>query len=86
LEEIGTRFRVTLSMARATASELDAIDAAILASLAADGGRSTQQIAAAIKRTPRATRMRLLSLIERGLVSEIGTSPQDPKRRYFRVT
>lgn len=26
---------------------------------------------------------RLLGLIERGLVREVGTSPQDPKRRYF---
>jgi ATP-dependent DNA helicase RecG len=86
LEEIGTRFRVTLSMTRAATPELDGIDAAILESLTVDGGLSTQQIATAIKRTPRATRMRLLSLIERGLVREIGTSPQDPKRRYFRVT
>ena len=33
----------------------------------------------------RAARTRLLKLVERGLVREVGTSPQDPRRRYFRV-
>ncbi len=35
--------------------------------------------------TARATRTRLVKLVERGLVREIGTSPQDPRRRYFRT-
>lgn len=46
-EEIGTRFRVTL--------------------------------------TPRATRTRLSRLVAGGLVPEVGTGPQDPKRRYYRA-
>ena len=85
IEEIGTRFRVTLYTERSESPELDPIDAAILKSLAAGNGLSTREIAAAIDRTPRATRTRLQSLVDRGLVREIGTSPQDPKRRYFRV-
>ena len=44
LEEIGTRFPVTLRLERIG---------------------------------------RLLQLVGRGLVREVGTSPQDPKRRYF---
>ena len=39
-----------------------------------------------IARTPRAARTRFASLVERGLVREIGSNPQDPKRRYFRAT
>ena len=83
LEEIGTRFRVTLRTIRIQAPSLDATDQAIVDALAAGRGLSTNDIAARIRRTPRAARTRLLGLIERGLVREVGTSPQDPKRRYF---
>lgn len=31
----------------------------------------------------RTTRTRLARLVGRGLVREIGTGPQDPRRRYF---
>jgi len=44
----------------------------------------TSEIAKAINLTPRATRTRLARLVGRGLVHEVGTGPQDPKRRYFR--
>jgi ATP-dependent DNA helicase RecG len=85
LEEIGLRFRVTLYTTRVQAPQRDAIDQAILDALAEGEGRSTTELAAHIQRTPRATRTRLASLIERGLVREIGSSPQDPKRRYFKA-
>ena len=42
-------------------------------------------IAQAIDLTRRATRTRLAKLVGRGLVREIGTGPQDPKRRYYKV-
>jgi DNA-binding Lrp family transcriptional regulator len=45
----------------------------------------TSEIAKGIRLTSRATRTRLARLVERGLVREVGTSPQDPKRRYFRA-
>ena len=86
LEEIGTRFRVTLHTARGQAPRLDGIDQVILDSLSGSVGRSTNEIAVEIERTPRATRTRLASLVERGLVREIGSSPQEPKRRYFKAT
>jgi ATP-dependent DNA helicase RecG len=85
LEEIGARFRVTLHTARTGSPVVDTADQAILDAMAGDSGLATQEIAAAIELTPRATRTRLAKLVERGLVREIGTSPQDPKRRYFRA-
>jgi predicted HTH transcriptional regulator len=83
LEELATRFRVTLRTARASAPAVDPTDRAILEALSGETGRSTQQVAEAIGLTARATRTRLARLAGRGLVLEIGTSPQDPKRRYF---
>ncbi len=86
LEEIGTHFRVTLRTARGKPSPLQDLDMAILEALSDGLGQSTRQIASLIDRSPRAARTRLASLVERGLVREIGSSPQDPKRRYFKAT
>ncbi len=83
LEEIGMRFRVTLSVLPERALELDERDQKILATLAEGKGKSTQQIADAIALSPRATRTRLRALIERGLLVEIGSGPQDPRRLYY---
>jgi len=84
-EEISTRFRVTLSTERIGRPALDEVDQAILDALAGGEGRLTSEIAVVIDLTPRATRTRLARLVERGLVRELGTGPQDPKRRYFRA-
>lgn len=70
--------------ARTGSLAVDTTDQAILDALAGGDGLATQEIATAIELTPRATRTRLAKLVERGLVREIGASPQDPKRRYFR--
>jgi len=83
-EEIGTRFRVTVSTERTGPPALDETDQVILDALAGGVGRLTSEIAKAIDLTPRATRTRLARLAGRGLVREVGTGPQDPKRRYFR--
>ena len=82
-EELATCFRVTLPTARVGRSVLDQTDRAILARLAGGKGRLTSEIAQAIDLTPRATRTRLAKLVGRGLVREIGTGPQDPRRRYY---
>lgn len=84
LEELGSRFRLTLRTDRGPLPRLDAIDQAILDSLSDGAGRSTQEISEHIERTSRATRTRLASLLERGLIRQVGSGPQDPKRRYFR--
>ncbi len=85
LEEIGTRFRVTLFTERVGAPSLDPTDQAILDVLDDGEGRLTSEIAREIERTSRTTRTRLARLIERGLVREIGSGPQDPKRKYYRA-
>jgi predicted HTH transcriptional regulator len=83
LEEIGNRFRVTLWLEQVGATALDKTEQAILVILSDGTGRVTSDIAKVIGLTPRATRTRMVRLVERGLAREVGTSPQDPKRRYF---
>lgn len=88
LEEIGTHFRVTLSAIPRRASAKDARDEAILAALSSslEAGLSTSEIAKQINLSPRASRTRLAALVERGLIAEIGSGPQDPHRRYYMVS
>lgn len=83
LEEIGTRFRVTMRTEKMATPVMEPTDRAILNALADGEGLSTREIAEVIGLTPRATRTRLATLVGRGLVREVGTSPQDPKRKYF---
>ena len=85
LEEIGSRFRATLFSTRVGQGRMHATDVAILNALSSDDGFTTAEIANAIGLSPRATRTRLVRLIGHGLVREIGTGPQDPKRRYYRT-
>lgn len=83
-EEIGTRFRVTIFTTAERSAVLDSRDQAILTVLDDENGHLTSEIAKSIGLTARATRTRLARLVERGLVREIGTGPQDPRRRYFK--
>jgi ATP-dependent DNA helicase RecG len=86
-EEIGTHFRVTIFTVRRSPSPQDDRDRKILAALTkhAQTGLATSELAKRLSISPRAARTRLASLVERGLVSEIGSGPQDPRRRYFPV-
>jgi ATP-dependent DNA helicase RecG len=83
LEEIGTHFRVTIFTEQKLMPKLTDADNAVLTLLKKQDGLSTQKIAQQTKVSPRTTRLRLLSLIERGLVIEIGSSLQDPRKKYF---
>ncbi|MCL6551567.1 MAG: helix-turn-helix domain-containing protein [Firmicutes bacterium] len=83
LEEIGIHFRATLSAGRQRPPALDEVDRAIVAALRGGRGLSTQAVAERIGRSTRATRSRLLRLVQRGVVVEVGTGPTDPRRRYF---
>lgn len=83
-EELAMRFRVTIANKQVAPRALDKTDQEIIDALTSDG-RLTSQIAKVIGLTPRATRTRLAKLVDRGLVREIGTDPQDPKRQYFRA-
>jgi predicted HTH transcriptional regulator len=80
-EEIGGRFRVTLSMTPGGDLVLDPVDQAIVTVLGTNGA-TTAEVAAGIGKSARTARTRLLRLIERGLVVEVGTGPTDPRRRY----
>jgi len=82
-EELGARFRVTLYTIRTAEPTADATNQRILELLRSGVGLSTQEIASAIDLSARATRSRLAKLVNQGLVREVGTSPQDPRRRYF---
>jgi predicted HTH transcriptional regulator len=84
-EEVATRFRVTIATAQVDRPALDETDQIIVKALASGKGLLTSEIAKAIGRTTRATRTRLTRLVGSGLLREVGTGPQDPKRRYFRV-
>lgn len=59
------------------------LDERIVGALRKRDGLATNEIARAIGRTERTTRSRLVSLIGRGLIVEVGTGPHDPRRRYF---
>ena len=84
-EELGTHFRVTLFTTRTNPRSIDAINQGIIELLqqASDQGLATGKIAEKINLSTRATRTRLLKLIELGLVTEIASSAQDPNRLYF---
>lgn len=58
-------------------------DQAILNALGRANVLATCEIAAVIGYSLRATGTRLVRLVDRGLVREIRTGPQDPRRRYF---
>jgi predicted HTH transcriptional regulator len=82
LEEIGNSFRVTFRRERTAKPERDGLDTAIVEFLRRKPGASTSQIAAAIKRTTRATQTRLKRLVELGQLVAIGSSAQDPRKGY----
>jgi predicted ArsR family transcriptional regulator len=82
-EEIATRFRVTITTTQVGPRVVEDTDQAILDVLSGARGLATSEIAAAIGLSSRATRTRLARLVGHGLVREIGTGPQDPRRRYF---
>jgi len=85
-EEIADRLQVTLAMSPINPVLIDGRDEQILDLLAVNDGLSTSEIAHAIDISARATRSRLVKLVARELVVEVGTGPRDPKRKYHRTT
>lgn len=83
-EEIGGRFRITFSTAAVSTPQLAADHQALLISLRAAGlvGLSTAALARVIGKSARTTRTRMQQLVELGLAYEIGSGPNDPRRRY----
>ena len=81
-EEVGMHFRVTLYSETKKESIPDRIEERILSALRERKDLSTKEIAGLIRRSPRAVRTRMIGLVKRGLVVEIGTGPRDPRKRY----
>jgi len=82
-EVLATRFRVTISTQRGTRPVRDKRDEAILACISGSAGLLTNEMATAIGLSARATRTGPARLVGGGLLREIGTGPQEPRRRYF---
>ena len=61
---------------------MDDRDVRIVEALRASETLSTARITALIGMSTRGTRARLQSLVERGLVIEIGSGSTDPRRKY----
>jgi predicted HTH transcriptional regulator len=80
--EVGLSFRVTLSTLRTGEPATDARDEKLLDALAERGALSTSVLATAVGLSDRATRTRLRNLVDRGLVTEIGSGRNDPQRKY----
>ena len=85
-EEIGVRLRLTLRTEQVRPVTLDPTDQAILDLLQGSEGRRTFEVAEGIGFSPRSARARLSRLVERGLVVVVGTGPNDPRRKYVRVS
>ena len=83
-EEVGFFVRVTLRTEKVAPVRVDERDSTILALLESGESCGTREIAQAIGLSTRSTRTRLARLVERGLVREVGTSPNDPGRTYVR--
>ena len=83
-EELGFRLRVTLRTGKVAPARVDGRDSTILTLLESGDSYGTREIAEAIGLSTRSTRTRLARLVERGLVREVGTGPNDPRRIYVR--
>jgi ATP-dependent DNA helicase RecG len=81
-EEIGLHFRVTLYRESRRTSPPDEVEMQIIGALEEHKSLSTKDIAGITDLSARAIRTRMISLIERKVVVEIGSGPRDPKKRY----
>lgn len=81
--ELGFRFRVTIRTERITEPALDPVEDRIVTFVREGDGRSTAEIAAHAGLSTRATQHRLAALAERGFIVVVGSSPRDPRRRWF---
>lgn len=82
-EEISTHFRVTLYTQVMKKVSMHEIDRVILNAVKKSNGLSTSEIAKIVNKSQRATRTRLLNLIKKGFIFEVGSGIHDPNRKYF---
>lgn len=62
---------------------LDDIDETIVTALKQRDGLSTKEIAQTINKSQQAVRTRLITLIEKEVVVEVGKGINDPGKKYF---
>ncbi len=86
-EELSFRFRATILLVPEQEPELDDVTQKIRAALSTPAGKnsglSSQQIAAEVGLSTRAIRARMTALAQSGLVTAVGRSARDPRRKYF---
>jgi ATP-dependent DNA helicase RecG len=81
--ELGGQFRVSISLMTQEPAVLDRTEQAIVKFLAQANGSSVKEIAAVIGISTRTVRARLAELVDKGVVTVVGTGPHDPKRKFF---
>ena len=84
-EEIGNQFRVTLYSEKKREAVQDESAEKIVRQLRKRGKIGTKDAAALWKITPRAARLRLIKLVEAGILQKTGTSLRDPLGGYVLV-
>jgi predicted HTH transcriptional regulator len=82
-EEVGTHFHVTIRLQTRGAALVDDVEDRILGAVRDTDGLSTRRVAEAVGISTRAARTRLKTLVDRGLIVEVGSSPTDPRRVYL---
>jgi predicted HTH transcriptional regulator len=82
-EEVGTHFHVTIGLQAQERPRVDDVEAQILKVVGKADGLSTKQVAEAVSLSTRSARTRLKTLVDKGLIIEVGSSPTDPKRVYL---
>lgn len=83
--EAGGRLRVVIRSSVAARPTINAADEEVITILARGAAR-TSEVAAALGKSVRWTRQRLNTLVDTGLVVELGEGPNDPRRRYALAT
>ncbi len=82
VEELGSRFRVTISTTQVRNRSQHLTDEKITTLFREAGALSTAAIARHAGLSQRATLTRLKNLKARGILVEIGIGPHDPKRQH----
>ncbi|MDP2218065.1 MAG: ATP-binding protein [Methanolobus sp.] len=81
-EEIGTAFRVTLYAGKKIDLKLDKWEVQLIEYLKLKNEILTKEAADLWEVSERTARSRLLKMIDKGLITEVKTSPTDPKKVY----
>jgi ATP-dependent DNA helicase RecG len=82
-EEISNRFRVTFYYKKIAPVSLDNINSSIIKIIQEHGPISTAKIAKLLNLSARTIRMKLIQMMEKGLIVEISRNKNDPQKKYI---